>query len=77
MDNTESAEIQEPIFINGMVNTDALNVHEEPKENSEVLGIIYKSTNVLIDNDESTEDFYKVCTETGLEGFCMKQFITV
>lgn len=77
MDNAESAEIQEPIFINGMVNTDVLNVHEEPKENSEVLGIIDRTTNVLIDDAESTEDFYKICTETGLEGFCVKQFITV
>lgn len=34
-------------------------------------------TIVMIEMDESTEDFYKVYTENGREGFCMKKFIQV
>lgn len=36
----------------------------------------YKSE-VIIDMDNSTKEFYKVCTASGLEGFCMKKFIRV
>lgn len=32
-------------------------------------------TTVVIDDEKSTDEFYKVTTEAGLEGYCMKQFI--
>lgn len=32
-------------------------------------------TAVVIDDEKSTDEFYKVTTEDGLEGYCMKQFI--
>jgi hypothetical protein len=31
----------------------------------------------MIDEKESTEEFYKVCTAAGIEGFCMKKFIAI
>lgn len=34
-------------------------------------------SDVLINRDESTEDFYKVCTETSVEGYCEKKYIAV
>ena len=27
--------------------------------------------------DESTEDFYKICTESGINGYCLKKFIEI
>ena len=30
-----------------------------------------------IDAGESTEDFYKIYTAIGAEGFCQKEFITI
>jgi len=30
---------------------------------------------VEIDELESTDDFYKICTASGVEGYCMKKFI--
>jgi hypothetical protein len=54
-----------------------LNVRVAPYSNAEVATTIDASTDVFIDESESTEDFYKVCTASGIEGFCMRKFITV
>ena len=35
------------------------------------------NTEVMIDMKESANGFYKVYTETGIDGFCMKKFIAV
>lgn len=54
-----------------------LNVREAPDQDAAVLTTIKALSEVLIDEPESTEDFYKVYTETGIEGYCMKKFIAV
>lgn len=67
--------IAEPI--EGVVECDQLYVRSEASTDSEPLGIIKRDTVVRIYESESTDDFYSVCTETGLTGFCMKKFISV
>ena len=32
---------------------------------------------VMVDMAESTNDFFKVVTETGIEGFCMRKYIAL
>ena len=54
-----------------------LNVRKEAKKESEVIVIINKNEQVTVNVTNSTEDFYKVTTATGIEGYCMKQFINV
>lgn len=58
-------------------NCSQLNVRRKPFPNSEVLGVIKKSTEVIIDLEKSKKDFYKVCTPAGIEGFCMKDYINL
>ena len=70
-----------PVQVRGVV-TDCLklNVRSTPKSdpsNANVLGTIECLTGVLVDEAASTDDFYKVQTESGLEGFCMKKYIAV
>ena len=74
----EEPKIEEPEPIIGIV-TDCikLNVRELPDMHAEVLGIINVATELVIIEDESTEDFYKICTSAGLEGYCMKKFVTI
>lgn len=68
----------EPESLEGVVSgCDQMYVRSEASVDSEPLGIIKRDTKVLIDEAESTADFYSVCTETGLDGFCMKKFISV
>lgn len=54
-----------------------LYVRSEASVKSEPLGVIKCDTKVKIYEAESTADFYSVCTESGLSGFCMKKFIVV
>lgn len=54
-----------------------LNVRVAGKFNSDVVCEIPSNTEVEIDEEESTVDFYKICTSSGIEGFCMKTYITV
>lgn len=71
----ENVERAAPVF--GLVNCELLNVREEPDAESEILAVLKKDSEVMIDFDESTEDFYSICNEAGIEGYCMKQFIEV
>ena len=54
-----------------------LNIRKKPDANAEVVCVIGRSAKVTIDEENSTKNFYKVCTEVGAEGYCMKQFINV
>lgn len=54
-----------------------LYVRKEGKKESETLCTIDKDSEVQIDQDKSTEEFYKVITPSGIEGYCMKKFIEI
>jgi uncharacterized protein YgiM (DUF1202 family) len=56
---------------------DKLNLREEANKNSKVLAILNRNTELVVSVEESTEDFYKVITSSGVEGYCMKKFITI
>lgn len=53
----------------------SLNVRKAPKTNAVVICTINCHAEVEIDELESTDDFYKICTASGIEGYCMKKFI--
>ena len=74
----EESVIDEPEPIIGVV-TDCLklNVREFATKNADILGVINAATELVIIEEESTKDFYKICTSTGLEGYCMKKFISI
>lgn len=67
--NTESESLL------GIVSYDRIKVYEQPSEFSEVICEIKKGTVLLIDEEQSTKDFYSICTETGIMGFCMNKFV--
>lgn len=54
-----------------------LNIRKEPRIDAEVLCEVNCSTDMLVYEEESTDEFYKICTSSGIEGFCMKKFITI
>ena len=54
-----------------------LNVRKAPSINAEVAAVIPALTEVVIDMDKSTADFYRVSATDGIQGFCMKKFIAV
>lgn len=78
MDNKKLAgmKIGEPL-IGHVVGCAKLNVRKEPDADAEILGTIIAGSEVMIDEIESTDEFYNICAASGFEGFCMKQFIEV
>ena len=54
-----------------------LNVRESANTTANVLAVINEGSEVVINRIKSTVEFYAVCTAAGIEGYCMKKFITV
>ena len=60
-----------------LTNCIKLNVRAEAEKDADVLCILDQDAEVTIDLDNSTAEFYKVCTSAGVEGYCMKKYIAV
>ena len=75
-DITETEELSNPTM--GIVSDcKKLRVRNYPELEANVICEIEVGSKVVIDENNSTEEFYKVCTETGIDGYCMKKFIKV
>jgi hypothetical protein len=75
----ESESYDEPVEIKiGLVaDCKKLNIRERPSVDAPIVCEVVYQTELMIDENESIEEFYKVCTAAGIEGFCMKKFIAV
>lgn len=58
-------------------NCKKLNIRKLPSRDAEIVSELVEGVEVMIDEKESTALFYKICTEHGIEGYCMKDFIKV
>lgn len=54
-----------------------LNVRERPDVDSKVVTVVTYLDDLEVNECEFDNDWYAVCTATGIEGFCMKQFVTI
>ena len=54
-----------------------LYVRKEASKDSEPVGIVTDKDDISIDITHSTDDFYKVITSNGLEGYCVKEFVKI
>lgn len=61
----------------GVANCLRLHIHSKPDLNSEIVCKVRYLTEVEVDRKNSTEDFYKVYTAIGAEGFCQKDLVTI
>ena len=60
-----------------VIECETLRVRKKPSLDGEILTTIHKGSQVVIDLDKSTKDFYKINYVAGVEGYCMKKFIAV
>lgn len=72
----EIVEVKKPM-IGVVIDCSSLNIRAKSNINSEIITTIKAGTKLLINEDESVNEWYKVCTEAGIEGFCMKKYISV
>lgn len=62
--------------INGVVvNCAKLNIREEPSVDSAVVGVLDVMSEIEIDVAKSDNEWLKVYTVTGVEGYCMRKFV--
>lgn len=76
----EAVEVVEeikPVVTGVVVDCTKLNVRVAPNANADVVCVIDASANLVINKDESINGYWKVCTETGAEGFCMGRYIKI
>lgn len=66
-DNTSSTGV--------VCNCEKLNVREESSKESKILCIIKAGDEVEVTGEDA--DFYNAITESGVKGYCMKQFISL
>jgi uncharacterized protein YgiM (DUF1202 family) len=59
-----------------VVGCERLRVRKLPDKNSEVLGVVTEDSKIMIDPNKSTTNWYAVYTAAGLEGYCMKKYIS-
>ena len=77
MENTKEVK-QEPMIKSAVVvNCNKLNIRKRPFTDADIIGIISKDTNLTVNEAASTEDFYKVKTENGMFGYCMKKYVDI
>lgn len=74
--NPEPPKPAEPI-IGIVTNCVRVNVRKTPIITAEILSEVGVNSKLMIDETESTEEWFKVYTEIGIEGFCMKKFIAI
>lgn len=60
-----------------VINCARLNVRKDPEPKAEILCAVDANSELMIDEANSTEDFYKVYTAAGIEGYCVKYFIAI
>lgn len=65
-----------PATVEGVVvNCAKLNVREKPSTNSDVICVLDVMSEIQVDVSKSTTQWVYVYTATGVEGYCMREYI--
>ena len=62
----------------GVVNCERLNIRTEPRVAiGNIACTVSRNTELMIDKNNSIDEWYHVFTNTGLEGYCMSAYVSV
>ena len=65
-----------PETVEGVViNCAKLNVRAEPSVDADVICVLNANSEIEINVTKSTDKWFNVCTATGIEGYCMRQYV--
>lgn len=73
----EIPKVSEVRLIGLVGNCARLNVREEPNIMANVVMVLEAGSEVQLASEESINDFYKVTTADGREGYCMCDYINI
>lgn len=65
----------DPVYM--INNCKKLNIRKKPNKNSDVLGVVTAVNTLTIEEIKSKPEWVKVITDSGIEGYCMKQYVAV
>lgn len=66
----------ETVTVTGtVVNCAKLNVRAEANATADVVCVLDAASEIEINVNKSTAEWFSVCSATGIEGFCMRKFI--
>ncbi len=75
IDNNENDSVDNFNEIGTVIGCEKLRVRPTPNTDQEEITLIDEGSTVKISLEDSTEEFYKIRTDDGIEGYCMKTFI--
>lgn len=75
IDNNVNDSVDNFNEIGTVIGCEKLRVRPAPDTDQEEISLIDNGSTVKISLEDSTEEFYKVRTDDGIEGYCMKSFI--
>lgn len=52
-----------------------LNVRAEPSINADIVCVLDVTSEIEINVDQSNDEWFKICTAIGAEGYCMRKFV--
>lgn len=58
-----------------VVNCTKLNVRAMPSTNAEIVCVLDAMSKIEIDVSKSTDEWFKVCTAMGADGYCMRKHV--
>ena len=77
VDEAAPAEVMKTFTAGVVTDCMRLYVRKDPSADGEVVTVIDCLSKVMVDMEGSTDEFYKVCTASGAEGFCMRKYIAL
>lgn len=77
-ENNKVSESFEESTFGIVVNCKKLNIRKEPEKRPDnIVQVVDANAELMVDASESTSGWYKVYSAEGIEGYCMKEFITL
>lgn len=76
-DETEIVEEDDNVVYGEVSKCEKLNVREKPEPGAKVVCKIDVGTELMIDMTNSIGKWFKIYTESGVEGYCMNDYITI
>lgn len=58
-----------------VVNCAKLNMRAKPNANAAVICVLNAASEIEINIEESTDEWFRVYTATGVDGYCMRKFV--
>ena len=54
-----------------------LNIRKEAFTDADIVAVVSALSELCVDLESSTDEWYSVCTVSGIMGFCMKKFVAI